>query len=288
MHDKRGKHALRGLRWAGCVRRLADSRWGSTCWGKSWRQLHSPTLFEIGKALQPNSKHWPKSIDVRAATGIVNELEVVRNRFLATEEAVERLDLGAGSRRRTRGESGVRVADLARRSLTPKADLEAFCRWLQLVAPVGRRGRFLELGTSLGLTSAGVAMLGWEVQTWEGCPKTLELANTAWKELGLSGKIDDREGDFRILVNQLKRGEEFDVVFLDGLHEEQATLDLASALEPRVRTCLVVDDISWSPGMNRAWNALQDEPAWRVSFTWRGRGFLFKAPHMARERFRLA
>ena len=33
--------------------------------------------------------------------------------------------------------------------------------------------------------------------------------------------------------------------------------------------------------MHRAWEKLKQRPEWRVSMSWRGRGFLIKAPHMA-------
>ncbi|MGB1384379.1 MAG: hypothetical protein ACPG66_00100 [Flavobacteriales bacterium] len=287
MHNEKGEAKPPRTTWNDIVRRIADSQWGGLLWGTSWRQLHSPTLFEMGKALQPNPHHWPRlAAETWTAEGKA-AMEAARKKFLESKALVTRRDLGAGSRR-TRGESAVRVCELAQKSLTPTADLEALCRWLQVVAPIERKGRFLELGTSLGLTSAGVASLGWEVQTWEGCPATLELATQMWKELGLSADIDAREGDFRTLVKELRTGEAFDVVYLDGLHEERATLELVSVMKAHVVTCLVVDDISWSAGMNRAWQSLQCDPVWRVSFTWRGRGFLLKAPHMARAQFRLA
>ena len=79
----------------------------------------------------------------------------------------------------------------------------------------------------------------------------------------------------------------WDVVYLDGCHEEEATLNLVDKLAPHVQVALVVDDIAWSAGMHCAWLALQDRRQWRVSFSWRGRGFLLKAPHMKQQRFRL-
>ena len=90
------------------------------------------------------------------------------------------------------------------------------------------------------------------------------------------------------LVQNIEKDEIWDVVYLDGFHEEEATLHLAAALAPHVDTVLVIDDIAWSSGMHRAWQALQARPEWRVSFSWRGRGFLLKAPHMNRQHFRLA
>ncbi|MEC8399914.1 MAG: hypothetical protein VXZ28_01140, partial [Bacteroidota bacterium] len=41
--------------------RFQDTRLVASWWGTSWRNLHSPTLFTWGRALQSNPKHWPDS-----------------------------------------------------------------------------------------------------------------------------------------------------------------------------------------------------------------------------------
>jgi len=265
--------------------RFCDSRPGSFVMGMSWRSLHSPTLFTWGRALQPRRRHWPAEVLEREARLDMTALQEVRAELEKRGETVRRLDLGAGSR--SQGGKKIlerKVSELAATSLTPQGDLEALCRWLSVVRS---RGAFLELGTSLGVTSAAVAQMGWAVETWEGCPETLGVAREVWQPLGLGEAIKARQGDFRDLLKEVPSGARWDVVYLDGLHDEQATVQMAQALAPHVEVCLVVDDIAWSAGMHRAWRALQSAPEWRVSFSWRGRGFLLKAPHMARQRFRL-
>ena len=265
--------------------RFCDSRPGSLVMGSSWRSLHSPTLFTWGRALQTRRRHWPAEVLEREAPEDRTALQKVRAELVNRKDTVHRLDLGAGSRSQIGGKVlERRVSELAATSLTPQGDLEALCRWLSVVS---RRGAFLELGTSLGVTSAAVAQLGWAVETWEGCPQTLGVAREVWQSLDLSEAIEARQGDFRDLLTEVPSEARWDVVYLDGLHEEHATVQMAQALAPHVEVCLVVDDIAWSAGMHRAWRALQNAPEWRVSFSWRGRGFLLKAPHMERQRFRL-
>ena len=65
-------------------------------------------------------------------------------------------------------------------------------------------------------------------------------------------------------------------------------MNLAKALAPRTAVAMVVDDIAWSRDMYRAWEELRMQDVWRVTLTWRGRGFLLKAPEMARQHLRLA
>ena len=278
MHDAKGMKET----WA----RFCESKAGAKVFGMSWRKLHSPMLFHWGKALQPQPRHWPKEVLESTSSMDWMGLDKARTALHSDQRMLNRKDLGAGSRVVSNG-SGTqrRVAHLAATSLTSQRDLEAMCRWLAVLSP---GGSWLELGTSLGLTSAAVAQLGWEVETWEGCPETLAVAREVWSQTGVLEQILARQGDFRDLTHHIPSNRQWDVVFLDGLHEEQATLELASTLEPHVKVGLVVDDICWSVGMHRAWRALQDRPEWRVSFSWRGRGFLLKAPHMERQRFCLA
>ena len=65
------------------------------------------------------------------------------------------------------------------------SDVQSLVRWLRTVRP---DGRFLELGTSLGVTTAHLTTSGWHIDTWEGCPDTLQLAQEGWKEVRLSAE----------------------------------------------------------------------------------------------------
>ena len=265
--------------------RWRESRLGGPWFGQSWRSLHSPMLFEWAKALQPEARHWPEACRDWCSDEDRHQLLSWRKELLGDVSTLNRKDLGAGSRFRSKNSQNRSIRELARTSLTPQRDVDAMCRWLSLLSP---SGRFLELGTSLGVTSAAVAQLGWAVETWEGCPETLQVAKRGWKKLELDTSIRARCGAFASLIQELKTSSKWDVVYLDGCHREDETIRLTRVLAPHVESCLVVDDIAWSAGMFNAWTALKEDPTWRVSFTWRGRGFLLKAPHMERQHFRLA
>ncbi len=253
----------------------------------SWRKLHSPLLFQWGKALQRQPRHWPDGC-MPLDPDMTLRIEQWRAGLLSSQERVSRTDLGAGSRAHKRiasdGRDLRRVAELAQNSLTPLADVQSLVRWLRTVRP---DGRFLELGTSLGVTTAHLATSGWHIDTWEGCPDTLRLAQEGWKELGCDANITAKLGAFNDHIEALK-DDAWDVVYLDGHHQGEATLNLAKALAPRTAVAMVVDDIAWSRDMYRAWEVLRMQDEWRVTFTWRGRGFLLKAPNMARQHFNLS
>ena len=253
--------------------------------GMSWRRLHSPMLFLWGRALQGNQRHWPDGLQWSQHAKALAPIQDWHKELTQSSAPLKRVDLGAGRRRTGRKERTTTVGALARTSLTPWNEVASLCRWLLTIKS---KGRWLELGTSLGTTSASVAALGWDVETWEGCPHTLDWAQRGWQELNVHASIQSKCGDFRTLVKDVPSEQSWDVVYVDGLHEEHATMDLIEALKCHVEVAVVLDDIAWSAGMHRAWKHLQDDPDWRVSFSWRGRGFLVKAPHMEPQRFRLA
>ena len=279
-------HTPTFMKRASCTwRRWRESVVLSPWFGTSWRRLHSPTLFGWAKALQSNHNHWPTRLKTPVWRVDPASIEAWRLELLSDASCISRKDLGAGSRLNPNKASAIPTRKLARRSLTPQRDVLALCRWLRCISEAGR---FLELGTSLGVTSAYAASVGWRVETWEGCAETLMKAKDGWRRLGLEDRISALRGSFHSQLEALTSEQRWDVVYIDGCHEEQATIDMVRALEKHVGVCIVVDDIAWSPGMHCAWETLKQLPEWRVSFSWRGRGFLLKAPHMTPQHLRLA
>ena len=81
---------------------------------------------------------------------------------------------------------------------------------------------------SLGVTTAHLATSGWHIDTWEGCPDTLRLAQEGWKEVGCDAHITAKQEPSTTTLRRL--GDDvWDVVYLDG-HHRRATLNLAKAL----------------------------------------------------------
>ncbi|MEE2838036.1 MAG: hypothetical protein VYD51_04260, partial [Bacteroidota bacterium] len=104
--------------WWGCLR---DNRWASPWTGMSWRKLHSPMLFQWGKALQRQPQHWPEGC-TPSDPDMTRRIEQWRASLLSSQDTVSRTDLGAGSRAHKRtdhdGKDVRRVAELAQNSLT--------------------------------------------------------------------------------------------------------------------------------------------------------------------------
>ncbi|MFK8160914.1 MAG: O-methyltransferase [Lewinella sp.] len=74
--------------------------------------------------------------------------------------------------------------------------------------------------------------------------------------------------------------EPLDIFFLDGDHREQPTIDYVNQLLPRTteNSVFVIADIHWSPGMERAWEALKQLPEVTASVDVYHFGLLFFKP----------
>ena len=72
--------------------------------------------------------------------------------------------------------------------------------------------------------------------------------------------IDLRQGTFRnVIPGILKEQKAFDIVFFDGHHSKEATLEYFEQFVNNVKedALYIFDDIHWSPGMEDAWHVIK-------------------------------
>jgi predicted O-methyltransferase YrrM len=235
--------------------------------------VHSPFVYDlIDRVLRPR--------DVLTEFGPIEQL---REALLRSEATVVVSDLGAGSRvfeLPTR-----RVADIARTSLKPPKQAAMLYR----LARHTRARQVLELGTSFGISTLYLALGAREgtVTTVEGCPNTHAMA---LHHFGLlqQRNIDPVLGDFATrLPEVLDRLDRLDLVFIDGNHAQGPTLDYFEQCVPKAHndTVFVVDDIHWSPGMEKAWEAIKAHPKVTVTIDLYTMGLVFLRKQQASEHF---
>ena len=127
-----------------------------------------------------------------------------------------------------------------------------------------RPRRCLELGTCLGISAAYQAAAlqlnrGGFLVSLEGSEPRARLAQQNLRKLGLdeatvvTGRFQD------LLPEVLEEHAPFDYVFLDGHHQEDATIAYFDQIAPCLTpgAIVVLDDIGWSAGMQRAWQAVR-------------------------------
>ena len=237
-----------------------------------WRGIHSPFFFDLARHLEGGGRY----VDVVYDKGLVKALEQIeglRQNLRRSSDCIEVHDCGAGSR--VFKSKSREVRKIARYVIQSKRVAFALLRVLLFWRAQGSSKKILEMGTSLGLTTAYLSASGWDVETWEGCQQTANYARKNWKGLGCEGQINSKVGTFKRLMEESQGG--WDVVFLDGHHDRDATLAYVECLKTKLNPggAILVDDIVWSKGMKEAWSKLLEDSHWNATMTWRGKGWLF-------------
>lgn len=189
-------------------------------------------------------------------------------------------DLGAGSQKLGSRRS---VRQLSRISSSNGLYGDVLYR----IAKYFRPETMLELGTSIGMGSVHLKSgnPSGMLVTVEGCPETLRRAYRSfdyWKLDKIVG-INSSFGDFL----KLPAGLQYDLVFIDGHHDGEATLHYLHQLGPCTHneTLFIFDDIRWSNDMWKAWNAIVDDPDFHVTIDLGRMGLAWKRAQQTKEHF---
>ncbi len=214
--------------------------------------IHSPFVFEFIKYVLNDKKHYT----------IYDTAEAMRKQLLQDESFIDVEDFGAGSsvlKSRKR-----KIKDIAASSLKPKK----YSRLLFRMVKFYKTQHVLELGTSLGITTAYLASANHEpeVTTMEGSENIAAIAQQNFSGLDLEN-INIITGDFDKVLAPYLQGSSVDLAFIDGNHRQAPTLYYFEQVLARSTndTIIVLDDIHWSREMEAAWAAVKDNPAVTLS-----------------------
>lgn len=251
---------------------------------KNEHAVHSPFVFNLITKCFYDKKSKPQY-------AVLNEY---RNSLLANKNTIEVTDFGAGSRV---FKSNVRAINKIAKTagINPKR-AELLFRITNYFKPE----TILEIGTSLGLATSALALgsrsIGTKskITTLEGCPNTMAIAK---KQLQLF-KIDNVncvETKFSAYFatsnfpqsSRACRGTTSDLIYFDGNHSKQATLEYFELLLPTINneTLWIFDDIHWSAEMEEAWEIIKKHPKVSVTidtFQW---GLVFFRREQPKEHF---
>jgi predicted O-methyltransferase YrrM len=170
-----------------------------------------------------------------------------------------RLDASQEPITKDRGQVVTTVSDVARASVSPA---HAWTLWA-LTREIGAR-RVLEMGTCVGVSgsylaaASGTSDAGGTLRTLEGYEDRAAVARDTFRRLGFT----DAEvvvGPFARTLPGTLDDDPFDIVFIDGHHDHDATLRYVDQVRAACRpgAVLVLDDIAWSEGMTAAWHEVQ-------------------------------
>lgn len=233
--------------------------------------IHSPFVYEMVISCFMDKRNYP-------------EYEILKNHrqaLLNETGTIEITDLGAGSRVLT---SPVRnISDITKIAGMKKKRQQLLFRLARYL----NCKTALELGTSLGLGTAALALSGEfsKIYTVEGCPNTLKKAQEYFEKFKLNN-IQSHQQDFRSFLSE-NPSENYDLIFLDGDHNGERTLEYFNSLLKHVHndTVLIFDDIYWSREMMAAWQKIITDERVSVSidtFQW---GMVFFRKEQPKQHF---
>jgi predicted O-methyltransferase YrrM len=244
---------------------------------KTKHGVHSPFVYDFVTQVLP---HRPTEMGSR--------IEKMRKRSLASKQILEIEDFGAGYGGQARPVISKTMRQVVRSSARRRREGELLGRLVRHYAP----RQLLELGTNLGFSTmylAGNSGIGSQLISIEGSKQLSKVAALNLAELGLVADL--RIGEFSAVLQTEIDWASFkpNFVLLDGNHREQATLDYFEFLLPRLgaEAMIVLDDIYWSEGMTKAWNAIVAAPRVTVSIDLYGLGICFMDRPQAKEHFRI-
>lgn len=240
---------------------------------KNQHGVHSPFVFDlVTKCFYDKKKYSVYSI-----------LKNYRKSLLQDKNTIEVTDFGAGSRvfkSNTRQIS--KIAQMA--GITQKR-AELLYRIVNYFQPEN----ILEIGTSLGLATSALSLGNQNaaITTLEGCPETSGVAQKQFRRYNLNNiksEVTEFSGYLKTFNFQLST---FDLIYFDGNHSRQATLDYFEWLLPTItnKTVWIFDDIHWSSAMEEAWEIIKNHPKVTVTidtFQW---GLVFFRYEQEKEHF---
>lgn len=207
----------------------------------------------------------------------IDQIEALRNELVSqTDRTVTFVDYGAGDPGNT-----LTAEEMARGKRVTRTVAE-ICQtgnlayaWRLFLFHLVRRFKpwtCVELGTSLGISGAFQAAAlelnkNGRLITLEGSEALAALARENFRRLKLE-RVQVHIGRFQDTLDRvLDENAPVDYLFLDGHHDEQATIGYFEQMLQYLSSdaLLVFDDILWYEGMYRAWKRLTSYPQVRVA-----------------------
>ena len=240
---------------------------------KNEHGVHSPFVFDLVTKCFYDKKKYPE----------YSILKNYRKSLLENKNFIEVTDFGAGSRVFKSNKRQIsKIAKTA--GISPKR-AELLFRITKYFQPES----ILEIGTSLGLATSALSLgnKNSALKTLEGCPQTMTIAKSQCQLQNLNN-IEFVNTEFSsYLKNSKLPTPNYQLIYFDGNHSKQATLDYFELLLPTItnETVWIFDDIHWSKDMEEAWKTIKNHPKVTVTidtFQW---GIVFFRAEQEKEHF---
>jgi predicted O-methyltransferase YrrM len=225
--------------------------------------IHSPFVYRFVREVLMDKSKYPAYLIS----------ESYRKQLLKNFNKIEVLDLGAGGKKDTNVYK--QISTIAKYALKPSK----YSQLLYRFANIFNYKNIVELGTSLGVTTSYLAQLPQleSLTSLEGAPQIADFANNQFSIMKLQNvKVVTGNFDYTLL-DVLKSNTNIDLVYIDGNHEKQPTLNYFNQILQycNSNTCLIFDDIHWSSGMEEAWKEIKGDERVKLTIDVFFLGFVF-------------
>lgn len=210
--------------------------------GQTKYYIHSPFVYRFFLNVLENSEHSLAAI------------EKLRADLQQNTSPIHLTDYG------TKRERPVTIAQLEKQV----AVHAKYGRLLYSLTKYLKPNNILELGTSIGLSSSYLKLghPSAHLLSLEGSDTLIDVAHKNHRALNITG-IEVIQGEFsRTLPAAINKLQTLDLVFFDGNHQKEATLNYFKQCLPYAddNSVFVFDDIYWSEGMAKAWEEIKQHP----------------------------
>lgn len=224
-----------------------------TASGRNGYNIHSPFVFDFIKKVLNDKTVYPE----------YGKVELLRKQLLNNQTVLKVEDFGAGSSIIKKNRRS--ISSIARNTAKRPKYAQLLFRIVRYYQP----SAILELGTSLGITSAYLSLAQPDAGliTMEGSNEIAEVARQNFKVLQLR-KAELIEGNFDLMLPAvIARLSAADFAFIDGNHRRDPTERYFHLLLEKINndSILVFDDIHWSREMEQAWKNIMAHPSVRCS-----------------------
>ncbi len=257
--------------------------------------LHeSPKLKAIGIALYESLTHSLSAEEQK----MINLIEQRRSFLLSSDKEIPLIDYGAGNSNsiRTKDEMEKGVKSMALVTDICKASKPTF--WAIFLFKLIRKLEPLncvELGSCVGISASYQASAlkingKGNLITLEGSPEIAKIANETLQILNLQNTSVVTGPFHENLKGVLESSKPIDFFFNDGHHDHDAVLLYFNEALPNFSKDAVIlfDDISWSPGMRKAWIEIEEDERVTASIDLQTIGIALIGNNLAaKEKFRI-
>lgn len=151
------------------------------------------------------------------------------------------------------------VSDICKKA----ASQPKWCEFLYMITKSFKTPKVLEIGTNLGVSGTYILEAIKDKDgcfvTMEGLPKLCEIATQQFSNISDASNFEVVKGLYdNTFPKVINKDIAFNLLFIDGNHKKEPTLDYFNALKSKISTptLFVFDDIYWSEEMKEAWQII--------------------------------